>query len=175
MPSWPGVFKFGIFEFYSEIIMVYIYLKASSDIWNFFRCCLSLQHFIMISPFPYFTPKTYYFSWIWLLVSLHILSLFEGNIFHVSECSVLSLLFVFFFCLPCLATNFWCISSSFIFSSNCVPFSHCSNTSLFLCLIIFAGSRKILCFQSNFPSRFVFSLSVLQGNPTFSETYFAQA
>ena len=61
MPSRPGVFWFGIFFFFeccSKWINVYIRLRTFfNSLQLFFHFAYPFCFFVMILPFPYFTPK----------------------------------------------------------------------------------------------------------------------
>ena len=123
--------------------------------------------FVILSWLPYFSPKSFGFSCIRLLVCFHVISphLLVEFSFVVLECPVLSVFFtlsLYLFNLLSFSCTFWIISSSCIVMFLCVaiPFLSFHVPASFLCFIILACFRRFfnLHFQSNFPSWFLFFL-----------------
>ena len=140
--------------------------------------------FFMITPFPYFAPKSLYLPRICFLVCLHPFSpplsgnflLLFGNIRFFLFCLALSR---YLFRLFSLAITFWFISSSSIFCSNRLTFlCSCQNILMFfLCLSIFVCCCSFITCVSNriSPSRFWLSVVMFRETLIFLQTNFAPA
>ena len=162
MPSWLGVFQFGIFLalFWvnRSVFLLSNLPRVRVTLWP---CCFSFRLFCYDLFVPIFASKIVLVPCHLIIgKSLCILSLtFQFNFFLRSfrtscfECIVWSSVDIIF--LPSFASIFWFISSSCIVCFNCVAFFFFSHIPVFF--------FSLLSFYYNFSSREFFTSSLADG------------
>ena len=157
--SRPAVFQFDIF-----LVLVWInrsVFPLSDLLWVILillSCCLFIRLFVIFSWLPYFSPKSFGFSCIRLLVCFRVYSpnLLKDFFFAVLESPDLSVSFYLcrsLFNLPSFAITFWFISSSCIVIFSCVAFSFLSSVFLVLkFLLVFVNFLSVVPILFTHPS-----------------------
>ena len=175
IPSRPGVFQFDIFCIILYKSMCICAFGPSSSLSSSFIVLLIHSAFLLFSWLPYFTPKLFSFSCIWLLVCFCVISpnLEVEFSFVVLECSTLYCftLCLYLFNVPSFASTFWFISSNCIVIFFCLAFFFLSQlvSAFFLCFIIFAYFRSfIYLFPVEFPIQILIFWSYSLREPRFS-------
>ena len=129
MPSWPGVFQFGIFSvILSESKCIFAFSLSSSPSASFPLLLIHSAFFVVVFFwFLYITSKLFSFPCICLLVCLraiypYLLVEFFSLFWNILFCLYFFILSRYLFNLPSLACTFCFFSSSCIVISICVAF-----------------------------------------------------